>query len=169
MPLADAGVRGVGGLAGAAAPIATASERAVPRVPGLALAGANRALADPADDGFLTAGEIADLDLSRADWAVLSACETGLAEPGAVEAVQGLHRAFRRAGVRAVVLSLWSVDDAATAAWMGALYTARFGEGLGTAAAVRAAHRSILDARRAAGRPTHPFYWAGFVASGDPR
>ncbi len=168
-PLADAGVRAVGGLAGTAATPAMAEGRAVPRVPGLALAGANRARTDPADDGFLTAGEIADLDLSRADWAVLSACETGLAEPGAVEAVQGLHRAFRRAGVRSVVLSLWSVDDAATADWMGALYRARFAEGLGTAAAVRAAHRSILTARRLAGRSTHPFHWAGFIASGDPR
>jgi len=167
-PMADAGVRAVGGLAASAAPVTTARTRAIPRVPGLALAGANRAVSDPADDGFLTAGEIADLDLSRADWAVLSACETGLAEPGAVEAVQGLHRAFRRAGVRSVVLSLWSVDDAATADWMDALYRARFAQGLGTAAAVRAAHRSILATRRAAGRSTHPFHWAGFIASGDP-
>lgn len=168
-PLADAGVRAVGGVAATAAPLATTPARAIPRLPGLALAGANRARAEPANDGFLTAGEIVDLDLSRAEWAVLSACETGYADPGAIEAVQGLHRAFRRAGVRSVVLSLWSVDDAATADWMDALYRARFGEGRSTAVAFRTAHRAVLAARRAAGRSTHPFHWAGFVASGDPR
>jgi CHAT domain-containing protein len=142
---------------------------AAPAVPGLALAGANRPATPGGEDGFLTAEEISALDLRGVEWAVLSACATGAADPDAAEAVQGLHRALRRAGVATVVLSLWFVDDAATASWMDALYRARLEQGLGTARAVRAAQRSVLSARRRAGETTHPFYWAAFVASGRPR
>jgi CHAT domain-containing protein len=100
---------------------------------------------------------------------VLSACATGVADPDAVEAVQGLHRAFRRAGVETVIMSLWAVDDASTASWMDALYRARLERKLSTPAAVRAAQRSVLEARKKAGLSTHPFYWAAFIASGSAR
>jgi CHAT domain-containing protein len=103
------------------------------------------------------------------EWAVLSACESGLSDPDAVEAVQGLHRAFRRAGVRTVIMSLWQVDDAATRSWMDKLYEARLGGRMSTAAAVQAACRGLIRERRALGLDTHPFYWAAFVASGDWR
>lgn len=65
------------------------------------------------------------------------------------EGVFGLRRAFRAAGADGVVMSLWRVDDAATRAWMRALYDARFAKGLdGASAAV------------------HPYHWAGFVFEG---
>jgi CHAT domain-containing protein len=51
--------------------------------------------------------------------------------------------------------------------WMRALYDGRLREGLDTAAAVRNASVSVLAHRRARRASTHPFYWAGFVASGD--
>jgi CHAT domain-containing protein/Tfp pilus assembly protein PilF len=138
---------------------------------GLALAGANQRAAtlDPADDGILTAEEVAGLDLGSLDWVVLSACETGLGEVDINEGVLGLRRAFRAAGARAIVMSLWRVDDAATAEWMEALYRARFGRGLDGAAAAREASREILSARRAAGRSAHPYYWAAFAFEGDDR
>jgi CHAT domain-containing protein/tetratricopeptide (TPR) repeat protein len=138
---------------------------------GLALAGANlRATAkDPADDGILTAEEIAGLSLGSLDWAVLSACETGLGELDANEGVLGLRRAFRAAGARALVMSLWRVDDAATAEWMRELYDARFRLGLDGAAAAQRASRAMLVARRTAGRTVHPYYWAGFIFEGDDR
>jgi CHAT domain-containing protein len=66
-------------------------------------------------------------------------------------------------------MSLWSVDDAVSARWMTALYEGRFLRHAGTAGAVRAAHRALLDDRRARGLSTHPIYWAGFIASGDWR
>jgi CHAT domain-containing protein/tetratricopeptide (TPR) repeat protein len=169
-PRARPGERGVGGIASGEAG-AAASGRGAPVLPGLAFAGANRPAEarDGADDGFLTAEEVTSLDLSGVEWAVLSACETGLSEPSAVEAVQGLHRAFRRAGVRTLIMSLWAVDDEATREWMGALYQARLRSGLSSAAAVQAACRATLRARRARGASTHPFGWAAFVAAGDPR
>lgn len=138
---------------------------------GLALAGANeRARAAAGDeDGILTAEEIAALDLARCDWAVLSACDTGVGEIRAGEGVFGLRRAFAVAGARTLIMSLWSVDDQSTRAWMRPLYGAHFHDGLATADAVRAASLAVLRARRAKGQSTHPFYWGGFVAAGDWR
>jgi len=138
---------------------------------GLALAGANqRASATVTEeDGILTAEEIAGLDLTGVEWAVLSACDTGVGEIQAGEGVFGLRRAMQLAGVHTLVMSLWPVDDEATRAWMTALYRARLVDQVDTSAAVRRAGTSVLDARRASGRSTHPFYWAAFVAAGDWR
>ena len=113
---APTGTRGVGGLARAGA-------RPVENpllLSGLALAGANRrAHAGPdEDEGILTAEEVASLDLGGVEWAVLSACDTGVGEIEAGEGVFGLRRAFQVAGARTVVMSLWSVEDQATRAWM---------------------------------------------------
>jgi CHAT domain-containing protein/predicted negative regulator of RcsB-dependent stress response len=138
---------------------------------GLALAGANRrAVPRPnEDDGILTAEEVAALDLSGVEWAVLSACDTGLGTVAAGEGVLGLRRAFQIAGARTVIMSLWSVEDNATQQWMEALYRARLDEHLDTTDAVREASLSLIRERRAKGQSTHPFYWAGFVAAGDWR
>ncbi len=138
---------------------------------GLAFAGANErgAVAPGDDDGILTAEEIASLDLSGVAWAVLSACEAGNGAIKASEGVFGLRRAFQLAGARTVIMSLWRVEDRATRDWMVVLYQERFGKGLDTAGAVRAASLDVLRRRRAAARSTHPFYWAGFVAAGEWR
>lgn len=138
---------------------------------GLALAGANhREAAGPdEEDGILTAEEIAALDLSGTEWAVLSACDTGVGEVKAGEGVFGLRRAFQVAGVRTLILSLWPVEDESARQWMRALYRSRFAEGKETAEAVRAASLEVLRQRQAKKLSTHPFYWAGFVAAGDWR
>jgi CHAT domain-containing protein len=138
---------------------------------GLALAGANRrAEATPdEDDGILTAEEIAALDLSGVQWAVLSACETGVGDVRAGEGVFGLRRAFQVAGARTLIMSLWGVEDQSARAWMHALYEGRFRRRLGTAEAVREASLTLLRERRARGLSTHPFYWGAFVAAGDWR
>jgi CHAT domain-containing protein len=137
----------------------------------LALAGANRrARANPdEDDGILTAEEVAALNLSGTEWAVLSACDTGVGEIKAGEGVFGLRRAFQVAGARTVIMSLWSVEDQSTRAWMRALYEGRFQRHLSTADAVHQASLSVLRDRRAHGLSTHPFFWAAFVAAGDWR
>ncbi len=138
---------------------------------GLALAGANlRGQArSGGEDGILTAEEIAALDLRGVEWAVLSACNTGLGEVRLGEGVLGVRRAFQVAGARAVIMSLWPVADEPTREWMQALYTARLRGGLGAAAAVQRADAVVLAARRARGESTHPFFWAGFVSTGDWR
>jgi CHAT domain-containing protein len=138
---------------------------------GLALAGANRrAAAGPdEDDGILTAEEVSALNLEGVEWAVLSACDTGLGEVKAGEGVFGLRRAFQVAGVRTVIMSLWPVDDQATRIWMRALYQGRLQKRLSTADAMHQASLSVLENRRANHQSTHPFYWAAFVAAGDWR
>jgi CHAT domain-containing protein len=164
------GVRGIGGTASLGK---TPEERSVAESPlrlsGLVLAGANhRESAGPdEDDGILTAEEIATLDLSATEWAVLSACDTGVGEVRAGEGVFGLRRATRIAGARTVIMSLWSVEDRAARDWMHALYRKRLVEDMETAEAVRAATLEVLSQRRAEERSDHPFFWAAFVASGD--
>ncbi len=112
---------------------------------------------------------MATLHLGGVELAVLSACDTGVGEIKAGEGVFGLRRAFQIAGARTVVMSLWAVDDHATRRWMRALYAGRFQKRLPIADAVHAANLETLRERRAAGRSTHPFYWAAFVAAGDWR
>ncbi len=139
---------------------------------GLALAGANHRgeidLASDQEDGILTAEEISVLDLESVDWAVLSACETGLGEVQAGEGVLGLRRAFETAGVRTLIMSLWAVDDVATLTWMKHLYGHRRA-GLSTWESVRRSTAESLEDRRDKGLSTHPFFWGGFIAAGDWR
>jgi CHAT domain-containing protein len=143
---------------------------------GLALAGANQRQAAGPDeeDGILTAEEIAALDLNGMEWAVLSACNTGVGQTGvgrmdAGEGVFGLRRALQIAGVRTVISSLWQIRDEVAREWMKTLYECRFLKGHDTAQAVHEANLQLLKKRRSAGESTHPFYWAGFVAAGDWR
>jgi CHAT domain-containing protein len=168
--------RSVGGLApavSASAPkVANASSQSPLLLSGLALAGANRkpsAQREDDDDGILTAEEVASLQLDGVEWAVLSACDTGLGAIRAGEGVFGLRRSFQIAGARTVIMSLWAVEDAATRQWMRALYEARLHQRLDTLQSVHAASLSVLQDRRARGLSTHPFYWAAFVAAGDWR
>ena len=138
---------------------------------GLALAGANRrgVPQHDEDDGILTAEEVASLELNGVEWAVLSACGTGLGEIKAGEGVFGLRRAFQIAGAHTVIMSLWSVEDRTTTQWMRALYEARFHQKLDTLESVHTASLKVLRDRRSKGLSTHPFYWAAFVAAGDWR
>jgi CHAT domain-containing protein len=129
---------------------------------GLVFAGAN----NNHDAAILTSQQIASLDLGGVDWAVLSACNTGNGELKDGEGVLGLQRAFRVAGAHSVVMTLWSVDDDVTRRFMHELYAERFGHHVSTANAVWNSADKLLLARRAAGKSTHPWYWAGFVGSG---
>ena len=166
-----AGSRGIGGIASAHGGATALDEPSPLLLSGVAFAGANRRseAAAARDDGILTAEEIAGLDLSSLEWAVLSACDTGTGKLDVSEGVLGLRRAFQAAGARTLITSLWSAEDRAAHEWMREIYRARFQEGLGTAVAARNASLRVLALRRAGGRSTHPFYWAGFVAAGDWR
>ena len=111
------------------------------------MAGANnRAAAEPnQEDGIPTAEGITSLDLSGVEWAVLSACDTA---KGGLSTGESLRRAFLVAGVKTLIMSLWSVEDQATRQWMSALYQARFVDELGTAEAMRSASLQMLNQRR---------------------
>jgi CHAT domain-containing protein/tetratricopeptide (TPR) repeat protein len=136
---------------------------------GLAFTGANRRASAQADqtDGILTAEEIAGINLEGVDWAVLSACDTGVGEIKVGEGVFGLRRAFQVAGAKTVIMSLWPVEDETTRQWMGTLYREHFLNGNDTGESVRAASLLVLRQRRAKHQSTHPFYWGAFIAAGD--
>jgi CHAT domain-containing protein len=164
--------RGIGGMVPRVAPAPQPPAALHPfRISGLALAGANlRSRASPdQDDGILTAEEIAALDLTGVQWAVLSACETGVGDYHPGEGVMGLRRAFLIAGARTTIMSLWPVRDRTAGRWMRTLYESHWLRGLDTAASVRMASLSELRARRAAGRAAHPVHWGAFIAVGDWR
>lgn len=82
-----------------------------------------------ADDGILTAEEVAGLDLSQTWLTVLSACRTGTGDARIGEGIVGLRRGFALAGNQNLVYSLWSIDDEATAHFMEEFYRRLFETG----------------------------------------
>ncbi len=140
---------------------------------GLALSDANREPKEGEEGGILTALEVSEWDLSKLELAVLSACETGLGVVAGGEGLLGMQRAFQAAGCRSVIASLWKVDDDATLWLMSRLYTAAWDtrEPAGMAEALRRAQLAMLREARAGREPYRaaPYFWAGFVLSGDWR
>lgn len=129
---------------------------------GLLFAGANNTLEgeappDGVDDGILTATEIADLDLSGLELAVLSACETGKGNITS-DGVFGLQRAFKKAGAHSIIMSLWKVDDDATKELMSQFYS-NWTNGMSKHKALECAKNSI----RTTPRWSDPKYWAAFI------
>ncbi len=73
-------------------------------------------------DGYLTAAEVLEYWKLDAELVTLSACESALGSEGSGDGSLGFAQAFLKAGSRAVCLSLWKVDDAATALLMDRFY-----------------------------------------------
>ena len=120
---------------------------------------------DPENDGLLTMGEVLDeLPRLSADLVVLSACQTGLGNLKRAEGTVGLQRAFLARGARSVLVSLWSVSDAATEALMKRFYMhwLRDADSPSKAEALR---RAQADVRRTVGFE-QPRYWAAFQLVG---
>jgi len=118
----------------------------------------------PRGDGSLRAHEIYRLSLP-ADLVVLSACRTALGPQIRGEGLVGLTRGFLYAGARSVLVSLWEVDDRATAELMRLFYHHLLIRHQPPAAALRAAQTALC---REPGWEA-PTFWAGFVLQGDPR
>ncbi|MDZ7266013.1 MAG: CHAT domain-containing protein [candidate division KSB1 bacterium] len=114
------------------------------------------------DDGRLEAHEIFNLRL-RTYLVMLSACETGLARVTGGDEVIGLARAFLFAGTPALIASLWTVDDLATAITVKRFYR-YLAAGASKAEALRQAQRFVRDYHN-----RHPAYWASFGLTGDWR
>ena len=126
---------------------------------GLVFSGANalkeEGPAESGEDGLLKSSEIALLDLRGTDLIVLSACQSGVGSISS-DGVYGLQRAFKKAGVRSILMSLWKVDDKVTAEMMQLFYTA-LSSGQDSRAAFRSARETL--------RKTYPdpLLWAPFV------
>ena len=114
----------------------------------LALSGANKSLWNFSfdtsnQDGILSAAELATLDLSKVDLAVISACQTALGRITA-DGVYGIQRGLKDAGAGAMLVSLWSVSDKATAAMMARFHKNLAG-GMDMHDAFFAARQSLID------------------------
>ena len=116
-------------------------------------------------EGYLRSHEIFNLRLG-ADLVVLSGCRTGLGKEVKGEGLYGMTRGFMYAGSKRVMVSLWDVQDQATARLMTDFYRGLLGpKRSNTAAALRAAQIAIWRD----GRWQAPYYWAGFVLQGEPK
>jgi CHAT domain-containing protein/Tfp pilus assembly protein PilF len=116
-------------------------------------------------DGFLRSHEVYDLKLP-AELIVLSGCRTGLGKEIKGEGLVGLTRAFMHAGSARVLVSLWDVNDEATAELMTRFYRRLLGdEKLSPAAALHAAQISMANDEHWSA----PYFWAGFILLGEPR
>lgn len=128
---------------------------------GLLFSGANRAwtaigVIEDIEDGILTADEISRLNLYNTELVVLSACETGLGEIVSTEGVFGLQRAFKLAGVKSLIMSLWKVPDEATSKLMQLFYD-NWLNGMEV-------HRAFTESQKQIREEyPSPYYWAGFV------
>jgi CHAT domain-containing protein/tetratricopeptide (TPR) repeat protein len=115
---------------------------------GLALAGSQNWLEhkpapEEAEDGLLTAEDLAAMDLRGTEMAVLSACDTGMGELRHGEGVFGLRRGFLLAGVKTLVMSLWKIDDLAAVLLMDRFYENLLGRRMGRSEALREAQRYL--------------------------
>jgi CHAT domain-containing protein len=112
-------------------------------------------------DGLLRVHEIDDLKLD-ADLVVLSACQTALGKDVRGEGLVGLTQAFLVGGSSSVLVSLWEVDDRASAELMAQFYRYLV-EGLPPAAALKSAQDRMIE--REPWRS--PYYWSGFILQGE--
>ena len=109
-------------------------------------------------DGWMTVHDAYTLEVG-AGLVTLSACETGVSAVAPGDELIGLVRGFFYAGAPSLLMSLWTVDDEATAELMTDLYT-HLRAGARPAAALRAAQLRQMRAR------PHPFFWSPFVLTG---
>jgi tetratricopeptide (TPR) repeat protein len=123
-----------------------------PRVPG-----------GPADYLFLR--DVNDLDLTGVGLVTLSACDTARGKVIRGEGVEGFSPALLAAGASAVVTTLWDVADRPGAEFMTQFYASASG-GASTSDALRQAKLQFLRSQLAW---THPYYWAGYLLSGNGR
>ena len=117
-----------------------------------------------AQDGFLRAHELYNLNLP-AELVVLSACQTGLGKDYSGEGIVGLTRGFMYAGAARVILSLWNINDRATASLMVRFYQRVLKDGERPAAALRHAQIEMWQQQKWQA----PFYWAAFALQGEWR
>lgn len=130
---------------------------------GIVLSGANAAwlgkkLPDGVLSGVLTANNIARLDLGKTEMVVLSACQSGQGKATS-EGLYGLQRAFKKAGVGTMVMSLWNVSDSVATEFMITFYEQLVSRQCqwNKRKAFEQAKSIIRD------KYPDPFYWAAFI------
>lgn len=126
---------------------------------GLVLAGANdvwqKQYSEDKEDGVLTALEVTSVDLRKTQLVVLSACETGLGDIRGTEGVYGLQRAFKMAGAKFLIMSLWEVPDKETEEFMTTFYSKLLN--------LKDIKLAFTQTQREMRVKYGPYFWAAFV------
>ncbi len=128
---------------------------------GLVLAGGNNVWNNNSsynydqEDGILTAQEVSNIDLRNTDLVVMSACETGLGDVKGSEGVYGLQRAFKIAGAKYIIMSLWQIADKETEEFMTGFYTHLLD--------IKNVNEAFTRAQQEMKQKYDPYYWAAFV------
>lgn len=125
---------------------------------GLALAHANDTSTQNSgkeEDGVLTAYEVSNLNFDNTQIVVLSACETGLGDIKGSEGVYGLQRAFKIAGVKYIIMSLWQVPDKETEEFMTTFYSKLL--------KTKNIKQAFSETQKEMRQKYDPYYWAAFV------
>jgi CHAT domain-containing protein len=112
------------------------------------------------EDGWLTAFEVAQMDLQNTKLVVLSACQTAVGDLKASDGVYGLQRAFEVAGAGYVMGSLWAINDQATATYMTEFYNSYLSN-----RNALVSYRTAMTATRK--KFSHPNYWGSFILNGN--
>jgi len=126
---------------------------------GLVFSGANKVWSQDWEktnnDGVLTAYEVSNLNMQNTALVVLSACETGLGDIKGSEGVYGLQRAFKMAGARYLVMSLWQVPDKETAEFMTLFYSKLI--------KLKDIRNAFNETQKEMQAKYDPYFWAAFV------
>ncbi|RZM07816.1 MAG: CHAT domain-containing protein [Pedobacter sp.] len=122
---------------------------------GMVFSGANTTRYTGINNGILTGSEVATLDLRKCHLVVLSACQSGLGDVIGNEGVYGLQRAFKLAGVSAVISALWEIPDLDTKNFMVSFY--------GYLISSKSIPVAFRKAQMEAMQTMKPYSWAGFV------
>jgi len=106
-----------------------------------------------------------DYQLSGVDLLTLSACETGLGfgRDKKGREIEGFGVIAQQKGAKAVIATLWPVEDTSTSMLMAAVYRNRQTQGLTKIEALRQAQLSLKKQAKYA----HPYYWAPFILMGN--
>jgi CHAT domain-containing protein len=135
---------------------------------GLVLSGMSRSGDSKGQVSLFSAAEAARLSLANTEMVVLSACSTGDGITTTGNGVYGLYRSFLVSGAKSVLMSLWKVDDRATAEFMVRFYK-RLKAGEPRSDALAATQKEFRDGKTGIPGWSDPYYWAAWQLVGDWR
>ncbi|MEO0585492.1 MAG: CHAT domain-containing protein [Bacteroidota bacterium] len=118
---------------------------------------------DSLEDGILYAHELYGMEL-RSPLVVLSACQTAKGPLRQGEGVMSLARAFRYAGARRTVTTLWQLDDA-SGATLSQFFFQKLADETPVDFALQEAKQSWIN--QSESYRCHPYFWSGYILIGN--